>query len=46
VAGISKDEFNLLEETLLSILDFRLLINPGLFFTYRKRIIMAYQENI
>ena len=35
VAGISKEEFNSLEESLLIILEFRLLINPGLFFKYR-----------
>ena len=42
VAGISKEEFNKLEEVFLEIMDYRLLINPGLFLTYRKRIIMAY----
>ncbi len=42
VAGISKEEFNKLEEVFLEKMDYRLLINPGLFLTYRKRIIMAY----
>lgn len=35
VAGISHDEFNNLEREFLFLLDFKLLIDPDVFFTYR-----------
>lgn len=35
VAGISHEEFNHLERVLVFLLDFKLIISPNLFFTYR-----------
>lgn len=35
VAGISHEEFNHLERVLIFLLDFKLIIDPLLFFTYR-----------
>jgi len=35
VAGILSTEFNNLESELLLLLDFHLLLDPGLFFRYR-----------
>lgn len=35
VAGISSDEFNTLESHLLILLDFKLRIDPAIFFKYR-----------
>lgn len=39
VAGISHEEFNSLEREFLFLLDFKLLIDPDVFFTYRERIV-------
>lgn len=42
VAGISPEEFNSLEQLFLFQLNFKLLIDPLLFFKYRERIIVNY----
>ncbi|CAK62617.1 unnamed protein product (macronuclear) [Paramecium tetraurelia] len=45
VAGISHEEFNHLERVLVFLLDFKLRIDPLLYFTYRQRIITNYFDN-
>ncbi|KAM3143016.1 hypothetical protein pb186bvf_004834 [Paramecium bursaria] len=44
VAGISHEEFNTLERKYLFLLDFKLLIDPAIFFSYRDRILTHYIE--
>ena len=44
MAGISHEEFNTLERKYLFLLDFKLLIDPAIFFSYRDRILTHYIE--
>ena len=44
VAGISHEEFNMLERKYLFLLDFKLLIDPAIFFAYRDKILTHYLD--
>ena len=42
----SPEEFNALEKDFLFLLDFKLFIDPSMYFRYRQRILLAYSDDV